>query len=266
MNRTHLTQRKAKKANTVIARREFLVQSILGLGTTALAGMVTGCTPEPHARKAQAITIGTPMIDRIDCDGCFEGSVPVSVTWETGAGKTEGIKITFAASTPQNVQSVKAQSPLTDDTMYGTDAKIAISGCLTDPCINGTFVFTAKCISPVSITNATQIIAVPKLGYSVSGLKDTNGTSAEPNKPFKPILITIKNCGAAGNFAIEVKNERNCAALVANPVALTIGAGGTSLPIAISGNKTDGKSSGRFKVTITPPAGMHVCDHSVNVE
>ena len=169
-----------------------------------------------------------------------------------------------------NLENAEAKSPIADDAFSVNATRIAISGCLKDKARDGSFQFTAKTTSSVPLVNDTQKVIIPSLGYSVAGIKDTNGTSDDPNKPFAPLSITITNYQPAPeNFKIAVSNQRNCAKLQVNgaapPFVVNVANGGTSNPIPISGVKVDGKTSGRFRIVITS-APLPPCDHSVLVE
>jgi hypothetical protein len=222
------------------------------------------------ANNAQQIIIGVAVIEHFDCNGCFDGKIPVTIRWRPGARNPA--KVSFDTSGYDNVNSVKIEGKVTSPTpaeivSSGNKADIGISGCLNDPCKEGSFVVTAT--SSIPLQNSTVKVTIPALQYSVIGLKDTNGTSDKPNKPFVPITIQIKDCRNAGPprlFRIVVSDVSNCAALRAVPNNVNLRAGLTSPPITISGNKVDGTIGAEFLVRATPPAPVEPCKHAIKVE
>lgn len=224
------------------------------------------------AHNAQKIAVGVATIDSFICTGCFDGRVPITITWPAGARNPATIK--FVTGSWDNVSSVEvagsAGTPTPAEVISDKNGQdVGISGCLTDPCKDGSFLVTVT--SSVTIEGSPKVVTIPGRGYSVSGLQGTNGTSDDPNKPFVPIAIKIKDCRPAGagaprRFTIALHDISNCAALIAAPAAVNVGPGQTSGPIRLSGNKVDGTVGGEFSLVVTTPAPLKGCSYPVKVE
>ena len=242
----------------MMKRQQMLKGSLSVIALSPLAAL-TGCGKPRHATAIS----GTPSITSQDCDGSFQGKVDVAITWDNPVGATynQQFHLKSDSNNFDNVKNVAFDDP---DAVIDTAAWVdGFSGNLTDPCKDGSFVIT---LTPDSNTSA-KVVSVPvtvkSLGYVALDFPALSGNPVDFKGKFK-----LKNCGAAAvRFTLTATLPANGNIVNATfaPTPVNI-AGGATQEISISGTKADKDKTGYFLLTITPPAPMKSCTHTLHVE